>query len=214
MVKLRKRCDEDYTKILPIIQDNRLTSLIVNHLHQSRQGGILIGRRLHLLVPSSMKVNYNSPYGFYRTRLQNLFTMIINSCWICSLAYPKEVKGHLGSRVAGAVPDNPYSHVSIDDIKMGSIQPHPNARFVLQHTVLAISCLLTGHITLETIQNCTSKSIALALRRVELKNQIDLKTIWSDNYSSLRENSFGEPMTKKFHSGYEGFGGRAKSDTF
>ena len=124
--------------------------------------------------------------------------MVIRSNWIWSLSYPKEVESQLGTRVAGAVKNQPYSHISVDDETMGAVRPHPTSKFCLQNCVLVVSCLLTGHICLEPIQNCSSVSIALALRRFEMRHNVRIISIWSDNFTALRENFLGEHVEKGF----------------
>ena len=41
------------------------------------------------------------------------------------------------------------------------------------------------------IGNASSASISLALRRIELRYSTQIKTIWSDNFSSLCQESLG-----------------------
>ena len=197
-VSIRKRYDEELYKLTPIVEDNRLLKLIINHLHKSQFGNIKIGRVLHRSTAKSIKLNYNTQFGIYRNRLAHIFGMVIKGCWICSLSYPREVESQLGTRVAGAVKDQPYSHISVDDVTMGAVRGYPTSKFCIQNRVLVVSCLLTGHISLEPIQNCSSISIALALRRIEMRHGIRILSIWSDNFTALRETSLGEHVERGF----------------
>ena len=109
------------------------------------------------------------------------------------MAQERRVVSQLGTRVAGTTSDPPYSHVSVDNIILGGIKPHPAAKYTLKHNVLDVACLRTVHLTPEQIQDYSSISVALALKRVQLWYNTKVKSIWSGNYSSLWEESLAEP---------------------
>ena len=75
VVTIRKRYDEEYNKILPIVEDNRLVKQIVEHLHQSQFGGIRVGRNIHRSAAKTVKINYNTSFGVYRNRLLNIYSL-------------------------------------------------------------------------------------------------------------------------------------------
>ena len=57
------------------------------------------------------------------------FMITIGKCRTCSLAYPKPVQVSKRMRVAGAVRVKSYTNISIDNVTLGSIKPHPQSRF-------------------------------------------------------------------------------------
>ena len=104
-----------------------------------------------------------------------------------------------GRRVVMTFSDKkPYSMVSIDTFTLGKIRLFrgPNNANVRKKVILALSCLISGHISLEPIENLTPVSIAAAMWRVEERFNTKIKTIFSDNFPSLRENSLGPELSE------------------
>ena len=59
-------------------------------------------------------------------------------------------------------------------------------------------CLISGHLSLEPIQSLSPNSISGTLWRVEETFKTQICSIYSDNYSSLRESSLGVELAQ-FH---------------
>ena len=69
-VTLRQCYDEDITKVLPIIEVQRLTKKLINYLHRTWFGNWKVGRSMHLSAGNAMKINFNNGYGFYQRFLK------------------------------------------------------------------------------------------------------------------------------------------------
>ena len=98
----------------------------------------------------------------------------------------------------GAVRGKPYAKISIDNVTLGGIKPHPQSRYYIKNNILLVACLQTGHISLEMIDSCTSHSIGLCLRRIALRYTTRIASIWSDNFSFLRAESLDPLLERDF----------------
>ena len=92
----------------------------------------------------------------------------------------------------------PYDAISIDPITLGQVCLSRGIKNTLRkNVVLAVTCLNSGHISIEPIQGLTPKSIGSALWRIEENFHTKICRVYSDNFPSLRENSLG-PVFEDF----------------
>ena len=139
-----------------------------------------------------MRENITSETGFTAVKFQNAVVKFINKCSICSI-----IRGHhpdrgKGTRIPLTLGGKPYDSISCDTISLGQIRMTRGAKNVLRkNLVLAITCLNSGHMTLEPIANLTPHSVGSALWRTEERYHTRICRIYSDNHPSLRESSLG-----------------------
>ena len=87
-----------------------------------------------------------------------------------------------GTCIVAAIGGLPYANISVDNIVMGSTKAHINTKYASKNNVLLVTCLQTGHVTLEMMDSCTRFS----------------GLVWSDNFSSLCMDSHGPHLEKDF----------------
>ena len=63
---------------------------------------------------------------------------------------------------------------------------------------MVVTCLFTNHVTIESIDNFCSYSIAMAVRRIEVRYCVRVQSIWTDAFSSLKEGTLGDYLRGSF----------------
>ena len=53
-----------------------------------------------------------------------------------------------------------------------------------------------GHVSIKKIDSYTSLSIGLALRRVEMRYKVHIKSVWTDAFGALKKESLGPHLSQ------------------
>ena len=92
----------------------------------------------------------------------------VDNCFTCAIIRQKHPDGSRGSRVPLTLKGRPYQNVNLDTFCLGKVRLNRGTRNVLRkNQLLAVCCLLSGHLSLEPIKSLSPNSISGALWHVE-----------------------------------------------
>ena len=141
---------------------------------------------------------YNNEFWVYFPNTYQRISQEIKTFTTCSLTFQTMPIQPKGTRIAGtSYGEAPYAHIAIDTIEVGRIRVFRGQKYDYINYVLCAVCLHTGHISLTLIPNVKSESVARAISSVELRFNVRILRVYSDNHTALREGSLG-PEKRKF----------------
>ena len=212
---LRKEYGPEPAKVLPLVEDQGLADLLIRVGHTSQFGAVRPGRQFHRSPSNTLKHIIVSYIGFFQHKLLIHINNLIKHYMFCNLVRPISVQAPPGTRVAGTLRDDPpYSHVSCDNVQLGLCLPYVGSRKFSKYLALICTCLYSGHVSIERIDSFTAISIGLALRRLEMRFKVRLRSVWTDAFSSLKEEALGPHLSERREVVWEGVKDSVEDVTF
>ena len=124
VIMLRKEFSQEPAKVLPLVEEQELSDLLIRVGHISQFGAVRLGRQFHRSPSSTLKHILVSDIGFFQHKLLIHINNLVKHCMFCNLVRPISVQAPPGTRVAGTLnSDLPYSHVSCDNIQLSFCIP-------------------------------------------------------------------------------------------